>query len=290
MARISSSIADQIACRAIAKEIQPWLERAAISAESVELQEQQVALINLPNGVSCIRVPFAFKTTSPTIASCTAAFKVVRTFDGKIKVFTVTTAIQALDELPWKPLEESPAPSQLPEAVDVLVVGGGHGGLSISAYLKALGLKFLCVDREVEVGDAWAKRYDSAQLHTTKLFSGLPYRPFPADYPEYVPAKLVAQYYRDYARDFGLPVFCAREVVQARQEGEDWHVELSTGEKLQAMSLIFAIGVGGRYPYIPDIPGQVTGMQLNTPAYKLKTRIGPLQRPNAAFCRVQRCI
>lgn len=110
----------------------------------------------------------------------------------------------------------------------------------------------------MEVGDAWSKRYDSAQLHTTRRFSGLPFKPFPDDYPEYVPAKLVGKYYNDYARGFGLPVFCGRELVQSRQSGDFWDLELSTGETLQAKSIVFAIGLGGRYPFTPVLPGQVS--------------------------------
>ena len=101
---------------------------------SIKLQEEQIALINLPNGVSCIRVPFTFTSTSPTSASCTAAFKVVRTYENKIKVFTVTTAMQELQQMPWKPLADASQQSTpngrvlpiLPEMVDVLVVGGGY--------------------------------------------------------------------------------------------------------------------------------------------------------------------
>lgn len=47
----------------------------------------------------------------------------------------------------------------------VLVVGGGHAGLSIAARLKALNVDALIVDREVRIGDNWRKRYHALTLH-----------------------------------------------------------------------------------------------------------------------------
>lgn len=38
-----------------------------------------------------------------------------------------------------------------------MLTGYRHGGLAISAYLKAFDIDFAVIDREAEVGDAWAK-------------------------------------------------------------------------------------------------------------------------------------
>ncbi|CAK5264807.1 unnamed protein product [Mycena citricolor] len=250
---------------AIAQGVVPLLKRADIDASSISLLEEQVLPVDLPNGISLVRIPFTFRTRTPA-ADANAVFKVVRVKTGEIKVLTVTTALQAIDAAPWlagfPPAAVSyERPQSMPSAVDVLVVGGGHGGLSVSAYLKALGLNFATVEKQATIGDSWAKRYDSATLHTIRLFSGLPFVPFPEDYPQFVPAKLVAAYYNMYARDLQLPVFTSRECTQAVFDDETqlWTVTIEGPngvERVKARSLIFSVGVGGRRPVLPDVPGR----------------------------------
>lgn len=134
-----------------------------------------------------------------------------------------------------------------------------HAGLALAAYLQALGINFAIVDREEQVGDAWGKRYDSATLHTSRVFSGLPYRPFPIDYPEYINAKQLAHYYKLYAKDLNLPIYQSTNVEQADwdESSKKWTVRTSRGTVI-TRSLIFAIGIGGRYPVRPDYPNEET--------------------------------
>ena len=145
-----------------------------------------------------------------------------------------------------------------------------HGGICLGAYLSALKLDFAILDREAEVGDAWARRYDSATLHTTRVFSGLPYIPFPNDYPEYVNAKLLAKYYQEYCKDLNLPIYQNTNAVQADwdESKKEWTVQTSRGAVV-AKAVVFAIGIGGRFPIIPNYPGKETfkGEQLHSIEY-----------------------
>lgn len=107
------------------------------------------------------------------------------------------------------------------------------------------------------------QRYESATLHTTRVFSGLPYYPFPKDYPLYVPAHLIAKHYYDYAKKLRLPAYCGREASRASwDEGKKlWTVEVKGPngvETTSAKHLVFAVGIGGRLPKIPDFPGRVS--------------------------------
>ncbi|KAJ7508521.1 hypothetical protein B0H11DRAFT_1704238 [Mycena galericulata] len=263
----------------ISAKIIPLIQRAEIITSSILLQEEQVLAIAFPNGVSVVRVPFTFRTANPK-AQCTAAFKLIRMKTGEVKVFTVTTAIQELDAVPWgkfdDPLDLPPA---VPTSLDVLVVGGGHGGLSISAYLKALGINFAMVEKETTIGDSWAKaypqRYDSTTLHTTRMFSGLPYIPFPSDYPQYVPAKLIAQYYAEYAQELQLPTYHGRECIAATwdEQQAQWIVTLEGLHGVEIVSariIVFAVGIAGRIPVFPSFPGMDSflGESLHSAAYK----------------------
>ncbi|KAF7347348.1 hypothetical protein MVEN_01490500 [Mycena venus] len=261
----------------ISEKVVPILERAEIIPSSIVLQEEDVHAIMFPNGVSCVRVPFAFWTSNPK-AQCTAAFKLIRMKNGDVKVFTVTTAIEELATVPWQNIpSDAPLdiPSTVPALLDVLVVGGGHAGLSISAYLKSLGVNFAMVEKQPEIGDSWAKRYDSTTLHTTRIVSGLPFIPFPSDYPLYVPAKLVASYYAKYVQDLNLPAYLGRECISAVWDDAQtqWTVILqgSAGtEIVSARNLVFAVGIGGRRPIVPDFPGRDSflGESLHSGVYK----------------------
>ncbi|KAF7302474.1 hypothetical protein HMN09_00881500 [Mycena chlorophos] len=263
----------------IVENIPNLLRRANVLASSIKLVEEQVAAIDLPNGVSIIRAPFAFATANPK-ARCTATVKLIRMKNGDVKVFTVTTTLRELEDVPWKPFDApQPVLGSLPEAVDVLVIGGGHAGLSVSAYLKALGISFATVERAAEIGDSWGKRYDSLTLHTTRVYSGLPYVGFPRDYPQYIPAKLVAQYFSDYVKKLSLPVYPGRECVSAvwDVDVERWKVALrgATGmESVTARTIVFATGSVGRFPSMPDFPGKETfkGTSLHSVDYKSATQ------------------
>ncbi len=63
----------------------------------------------------------------------------------------------------------------------VLIVGGGHAGLTIAARLGQLGVDALVVDRMRRVGDNWRLRYHGLKLHNQVHSNHLPYMPFPAD-------------------------------------------------------------------------------------------------------------
>ncbi|HVJ25240.1 MAG TPA: FAD-dependent oxidoreductase, partial [Burkholderiales bacterium] len=68
----------------------------------------------------------------------------------------------------------------------VLVVGGGHAGLSIAARLTQRGIDTLVVDRHARVGDNWRTRYHALTLHNQVYVNHLPYMPFPPNWPVYI--------------------------------------------------------------------------------------------------------
>lgn len=46
---------------------------------------------------------------------------------------------------------------------DCIIVGAGLSGLSVAGRLKALGVSYVVLEKNAEVGDNWRKRYDSAK-------------------------------------------------------------------------------------------------------------------------------
>ena len=87
---------------------------------------------------------------------------------------------------------------------DVLIVGGGHAGLSIAARLRHLNVDTLIVDREARIGDNWRTRYHALTLHNQVQVNHLPYMPFPASWPTYIPKDKLANWFEAYVESLEL--------------------------------------------------------------------------------------
>jgi len=141
----------------------------------------------------------------------------------------------------------------------VLVVGGGHAGLSIAARLKQLSIDTLIVDRERRIGDNWRKRYHALTLHNQVQVNHLPYMPFPPNWPVYIPKDKLANWFEAYVDAMELNFWTATsfeggayDVAKSR-----WSVTLRRGDgsahTMHPRHVVMATGVSG-IPNIPDIP------------------------------------
>jgi len=143
---------------------------------------------------------------------------------------------------------------------EVLVVGGGHAGLSIAARLKQLNVDALIVDRESRIGDNWRNRYHALTLHNQVHVNHLPYMPFPATWPAYVPKDKLAGWFEAYAESMELDFWTGTELSGGSyDEGtECWTVDLRRADggtrTLRPRHIVMATGVSGM-PNVPDIPG-----------------------------------
>lgn len=85
---------------------------------------------------------------------------------------------------------------------------------------------------------------------------------FPLDYPQYVPAVKIGQFYRHYAETMDLPIFLSRRVTKTTWDAERkaWRVPFKGkygDEEILAKYLVFAVGIFGRTPIMPSLPSQV---------------------------------
>jgi len=141
----------------------------------------------------------------------------------------------------------------------VLIVGGGHAGLSIAARLKALGVDALIVDRHSRVGDNWRKRYQALKLHNQKHVNHLPYMPFPPDWPTYIPKDRLAGWFEAYAESLELDFWTGTEFSGGSydEKAGRWTVELRRDRRtrtLRPRHIVMATGVSG-IPHVPEIAG-----------------------------------
>ncbi len=142
----------------------------------------------------------------------------------------------------------------------VLVVGGGHAGLSIAARLQQLGVDTLIVDRHPRIGDNWRKRYHSLTLHNEVHVNHLPYMPFPPTFPVYIPKDKLANWFEAYVESLELNFWAGTELVAGNYNAQrqQWNVTLKRGDGsgrvMHPRHLIFATGVSS-IPAFPDLPG-----------------------------------
>ncbi|MFC0397795.1 flavin-containing monooxygenase [Paraburkholderia rhizosphaerae] len=155
----------------------------------------------------------------------------------------------------------------------VLIVGGGHGGLSIAARLKLLGVPALIVDRHARTGDSWRSRYPSLQLHDPVWSNHLPYLSFPDHWPVFAAKDKVGDWLESYARIMELDIWHRASCVGAQYDpaSGQWRARIVRGGHetlLQPTHLVFATGLSGD-PFIPSIPGAASfaGMQCHSSAY-----------------------
>lgn len=150
---------------------------------------------------------------------------------------------------------------------DVLIIGAGQAGLSAAARLKALDVDALIIDRNQELGDNWRKRYHSLALHNEVYGNDLPYMPFPASFPKFVPKDKLADWFKSYATSLDLNVWMSTALTGGSYDDKTrrWSVEVDNDgrkRKLSPKHLVFATGVSAipipaRLPGLEDFKGTV---------------------------------
>jgi hypothetical protein len=140
----------------------------------------------------------------------------------------------------------------------VLVIGGGHSGLSIAARLTQLQVDTLIVDREERIGDNWRKRYHALTLHNQIQVNHLPYMLFPPNWPSYIPKDKLANWFEAYVESMELNFWTGTEFEGGGYDEQEqrWTVTLRRADgsrrTMHPRHVVLATGVSG-IPNVPDI-------------------------------------
>ncbi|KAI0198077.1 hypothetical protein F4808DRAFT_452184 [Astrocystis sublimbata] len=147
---------------------------------------------------------------------------------------------------------------------DVLVVGCGQAGLSISARLKMLQVPTLTIDCAGSVGAAWRSRYHQLVLHDPVWYDHMPYIHFPETWPVFTPKDKMADFLQSYAHMLELNVWTQTHLKSSVWDDtkKQWTVVLerigshgiSETRTLHPKHIIQATGHSGKRNY-PNFKG-----------------------------------
>jgi putative flavoprotein involved in K+ transport len=143
---------------------------------------------------------------------------------------------------------------------EVVIVGGGQGGIALAARLRQLDVATIVVDRHARPGDQWRGRYKSLCLHDPVWYDHLPYIKFPDHWPVFSPKDKIADWLEAYTRVMELTYWGSSTATSAAYDDAtgEWDVVVDRdGEavRLRPKQLVIAAGVSGK-PNRPSFPGQ----------------------------------
>lgn len=164
----------------------------------------------------------------------------------------------------------------------VCIIGGGPLGIGLGRELGEGGIAYDLYEAEADLGGVWngegacGRVYPSLHLISPKFNTQVPDYPMPEHYPPYPNHRMMLDYLRAYARDFGVydhahlnTAVTWLEPAGEGARGDGWHVELSTGER-RHYDLVAVCNGAQRVPRFPDpaYPGRFDGEVLHSADYK----------------------
>ncbi|MFA0811154.1 flavin-containing monooxygenase [Microbulbifer epialgicus] len=158
------------------------------------------------------------------------------------------------------------------------IIGAGPMGLCTMRNLRKLGIPCIGFEIHSDVGGLWdiesptSTMYESAHLISSRKmteFAEFPMEMGVADYPSH---REMHNYFRAYARKFGLynHYEFETEVVKCVRSGKEWLVTTRRGGQEQTRlftGLLIASGTL-HHPNQPELPGQFTGEQIHSAQYR----------------------
>ena len=139
----------------------------------------------------------------------------------------------------------------------VMIIGGGQAGLSVSYYLKEMGLKHLILEKDSLVHGWKNERWDSFTLVTPNWQCDLPGHPYDGDDPKgFMTQKETVAYLERFVDKFKPPVQEGVTVTQVSSDASGlYHVATSHGD-FTADQVVVASG-GYRIPVIPRMAERI---------------------------------
>lgn len=158
---------------------------------------------------------------------------------------------------------------------EVLIIGGGHAGISAAVELRRLGLDTLIVDKMKRVGDNWRLRYHGLKLHNKTAVNHMRYLPFPETWPEFIPKDKIANWLEAYVETMEINFWTetAFEGAEYDDASQTWRASIRRADGstriMRPKHIVMATSVSGT-PNIPAIPtiGNFAGPVLHSSKFR----------------------
>jgi putative flavoprotein involved in K+ transport len=154
------------------------------------------------------------------------------------------------------------------ERFETVIVGGGQAGLAMGYHLARRQREFVILDAAPQIGDSWRGRWTSLRLFTPARYDALPGMPFPAPGWSFPTRDEFADYLRDYAAHWHLPVQNGARVQRLSSDGNGYLVE-TADQRFEAENVVVATGFD-RLPKLPGFADRVDPgiVQLHSSEYR----------------------
>ncbi|EKJ72956.1 hypothetical protein FPSE_06852 [Fusarium pseudograminearum CS3096] len=214
-----------------------------------------------------IDVSLSFRTESPA-ASCSARVLLLPTENnnGEIewKIWILSTNLENLDIHPEDTLLlQNPSRSldgMKTIETGVFIIGGGNSAAALSARLKAFGVESIMAERNANIGDNWALRYDCMKFHVPTSFAEMPYMNYQDEFQgDHLLSKdELADHLRRFVSRFNLNIITSAKIQSTtyNKPSKKWKINVETPTKIitvTAKHVVQATGIGSQKPHVPII-------------------------------------
>jgi cation diffusion facilitator CzcD-associated flavoprotein CzcO len=127
-------------------------------------------------------------------------------------------------------------------STNTLIVGASVSGLACAACLQKQNIEYCIIEKYNQVAFPWRNHYDRLHLHTSKIFSHLPYKKFDKKIPRYPARQDVVDYLEDYKKTFQINPCFETEAIRIKNEGTRWITQTTKGS-FESKNVIMATGM-----------------------------------------------
>ncbi|KAI1066772.1 hypothetical protein LB506_012195 [Fusarium annulatum] len=274
---------------------------------SVSLVPGSAKVLSLGEGVEWVDCKFTFHTTSPA-TECSGMLSLVPSPDGSWKIWVLRTILEQLSDHgnvdsmeranvllngngavgnhscsigtfnqddSLNGISNGTTTDQSHHHFDAVIIGGGQSGLSTGGRLQTLGVSYVIIEKNAQVGDAWGVRYESARLHTVREYSHLPFdRTFGSEYGEYLGKDELAKGHKKWAEKYGINIWLSTNVTSGswNEDTRTYTLDIVKEGRLIQVStrhVVIATGAGSQTPVFPSISNKESfkGVLLHSADY-----------------------